>query len=206
MLNPRPDFPVKTGPLLVIDLESTCWEDQTTPAGEPQSVDNMEIIEIGCALATRSGELLDSASFMVRPVRFPHLSRFCTSLTGITQTMVDTAPIYTGATEALNRWLGQPASDFIWCSWGNYDRLHVEAQNRETGARPVFSHFPHLNLKRIWRLSTGQKKKNGLVNALAFHHLAFEGSPHRGVDDARNIVRLLPFIDWHRENNLLTRP
>jgi inhibitor of KinA sporulation pathway (predicted exonuclease) len=40
-------------PLLIIDLEATCWEYRQTPNGEAQSNDNMEIIEIGCALATR---------------------------------------------------------------------------------------------------------------------------------------------------------
>ena len=45
----------------------------------------MEIIEFGCALATRAGELLDSMSFLVRPAKNPQLSEFCTTLTSITQ-------------------------------------------------------------------------------------------------------------------------
>ncbi len=56
--------------LLVVDLEATCWERRTTPSGEPQAVHNMEIIEFGCALATRDGKLLDSRSFLVREQRF----------------------------------------------------------------------------------------------------------------------------------------
>lgn len=39
-----------------------------------------------------------------------------------------------------------------------------------------------------------QKKQNGFAHVLAFHGLAIEGQHHRGVDDARNIVRLLPFM------------
>ena len=34
-------------PLLVVDLEATCWESRRAPNGEPQSVTNMEIIEFG---------------------------------------------------------------------------------------------------------------------------------------------------------------
>lgn len=191
--------------LLVVDLESTCWED-LNPEGKRQDVDSMEIIEIGCALATRDGQLLKSASFLVKPTRFPQLSDFCTALTGITQSMVDEAPTYPEAIEALNKWLGELSDEFIWCSWGNYDRRHVEAQNQQTGSRPAMSRYPHLNLKRIWRRTTGQKQKNGLANALAFHDLTFEGSHHRGVDDARNIVRLLPFMDWSLEAELLANP
>ena len=193
-------------PLLVLDLEATCWENRTTPAGEPQSVWNMEIIELGCALATRSGTILESRSFLVRPSRFPDLSRFCTELTGITQDMVDSAPAYPEAIQELNDWLGSPADDFIWCSWGNYDRLHLEAESETHKVAPTLMQSPHLNLKRIWRRTTGQKRKNGLSHALAFHDLAFEGHLHRGVDDACNMVRLLPFMDWKLEPELLTYP
>jgi len=195
-----------TDRILTIDLEATCWEDQVAPDGQPQSVHNMEIIEIGCASATRDGVLLDSSSFLVRPTRYPKLSTFCQSLTGITQDMADAAPTFPEAINALNHWLGQPADSFIWCSWGNYDRLHLEAESETHKVAPTLMQSPHLNLKRIWRRTTGQKRKNGLSHALAFHDLAFEGHLHRGVDDACNMVRLLPFMDWKLEPELLTYP
>ena len=193
-------------PLLVVDLEATCWENRQSPSGEPQSVQNMEIIEFGCALATRSGELLDSRSFLVRPTWAPELSEFCTSLTSISQTMVEAAPDYSGATRQLDSWSGDLSGAFIWCSWGNYDRLHILADSAKHGCAPALLKYPHLNLKRIWRRSTGQKRKNGLAHALRYHHLGFEGHHHRGVDDARNMVRLLPFMDWTLEPELLTWP
>ena len=192
--------------ILVVDLEATCWEDQKTPDGEGQGIHNMEIIELGCALATRQGKLLDTGSFLVRPIRNPALSSFCTELTGITQEMVDEAPAFPGAVQAMNAWLGDLPDDLIWCSWGNYDRLHLEAQSLLDGAQPAILARPHLNLKRIWRRTTGQKKRNGLASALVFHDLAFEGSQHRGVDDARNITRLLSFMKWSLEPELLTLP
>ncbi|MCE0760081.1 exonuclease domain-containing protein [Marinobacter sp. G11] len=100
--------------ILVVDLEATCWENQTTPAGDAQSVHIMEIIEIGCALATRQGELLDARSFLVRPTRHPILSDFCTELTGITQSMVEGAPALSEAIEAMNAWLGDLPNELIW--------------------------------------------------------------------------------------------
>jgi inhibitor of KinA sporulation pathway (predicted exonuclease) len=45
-----------------------------------------------------------------------------------------------------------------------------------------------------------------MAHALEFHGLALEGHHHRGVDDARNMVRLLPFMDWTLEAELLTPP
>jgi hypothetical protein len=43
-----------------------------------------------------------------------------------------------------------------------------------------------------------------MAHALEFHGLALEGHHHRGVDDARNMVRLLPFMNWTLEAELLT--
>ncbi|WP_323753276.1 3'-5' exonuclease [Marinobacter sp.] len=192
--------------ILVVDIEATCWEDQKTPDGEGQGIHNMEIIEIGCALTNRQGDLLDTQSFLVRPTRNPVLSDFCTDLTGITQSMVDAAPTLPEAIGAMNAWLGDLPDDFIWCSWGNYDRLHLEAQSLLDGAQPGILARPHLNLKRIWRRTTGQKSKNGFAHALAFHGLEFEGHHHRGVDDARNMARVLPYMDWSLEPELLTPP
>lgn len=164
----------------------------------------MEIIELGCALANRQGELLDAHSFLVRPTRYPVLSEFCTQLTGITQPMVDAAPTLPDAIEAMNAWLGDLPNSFIWCSWGNYDRLHLEAQSQMDGACPIILSHPHLNLKRIWRRTTGQKRKNGFAHALDFHGLEFEGHHHRGVDDARNMARVFPYMNWSLEPELLT--
>jgi len=117
--------------------------------------------------------------------------------------VINAAPPYLEVVRALDEWLGQPAESLVWCSWGNYDWHHIRAESEAHGISPGFMAWPHLHLKRIWRRSTGQKKKTGLASALAFHNLAFEGRPHRGVDDARNIVRLLPFMDWKLEPELL---
>ncbi len=193
-------------PLLVVDLEATCWENRRAPNGEPQSVTNMEIIEFGCVLATRHGRVLDSRSFLVRPTWSPRLSQFCTALTGIEQSMVDDAPTFPEVVGQLDNWLGERAQSFIWSSWGNYDRLHILADSKKHNVAPDFMLSPHLNLKRIWRRTTGQKRKNGLAHALAYHHLEFKGHHHRGVDDARNMVRLLPYMDWSLEAQLLTHP
>lgn len=78
--------------LLIVDLEATCWENHIAPSGARQSVDEMEIIEFGCVIATRAGKVLDKRSFLVRPRVNPELSPFCQQLTTISQAMVDAAP------------------------------------------------------------------------------------------------------------------
>ena len=182
---------------LIIDLEATCWEGMVTPEGVRQSVDTMEIIEVGCAVGTESGALLDSASFIIRPTEMPELSTFCTSLTSITQEMVDAAKTLSMTANDIDDFIAQFNDLAGWCSWGDYDRRMFEAQTERLGIQLDLLSLPHVNLKKLWAASTGHsKKRSGLMNALQRHGLAFEGHLHRGVDDARNMVRLLPFVDW----------
>jgi len=192
-------------PMLVVDLEATCW-DSATPEGQRQSIHHMEIIEIGCALANRSGAVLDVRSFIVRPERQPMLSAFCTELTHITQAMVDKAQPLQVVVEQMNAWLEGCGTDLHWCSWGNYDLNHLTAQCALDNVDSRLLHLPHLNLKKLWRRTTKQRKKTSLASALAFHDLAFDGQPHRGIDDARNIARLLPFLNWSLADELISKP
>jgi len=182
--------------LLIVGLEATCWENHIAPSGCRQSVDEMEIIEFGCVIATRSGEVLDKRSFLVRPRVNPELSPFCQQLTMISQAMVDATPLFTAVVPEIDAWLSQWPGLTYWASWGNYDRRHIEAQSMREGVMPDFMRLLHLNLKTIWKNTTGERKRNGLGSALKYHNLAFEGQPHRGIDDACNMARLLPGMDW----------
>ncbi|WOD11542.1 3'-5' exonuclease [Pseudomonas sp. NyZ704] len=194
-------MPDEHSPLLVVDLEATCWE-SATPEGEPQSIHNMEIIEIGCVLTNRQGAVRDKRSFIVRPERQPVLSAFCTELTHITQAMVDSAQTLPNVIEEMNTWLDGTGPDLLWCSWGNYDLNHLTAQCTLDNADSKLLNLPHLNLKKLWRRTTKQRKKTSLASALGFHGLTFDGQPHRGIDDARNIARLLPFLNWSLADGL----
>ena len=192
-------------PVLVVDLEATCW-DASTPEGGAQSIHTMEIIEIGCVLSNRSGDVLDTRSFIVRPERQPILSEFCIALTQITQAVVDNAPPLKDVIDQMNAWLEGTETVALWGSWGNYDLNQLAAQCALDSADSQLLQLPHLNAKKLWRRTTRQRKKTSLAQALAYHDLEFDGQPHRGVDDARNIARLLPFLDWSLMDELLSQP
>ena len=192
-------------PVLVVDLEATCW-DASTPEGGAQSIHTMEIIEIGCVLSNRSGDVLDTRSFIVRPERQPILSKFCIALTQITQAVVDNAPPLKDVIDQMNAWLEGTETVALWGSWGNYDLNQLAAQCALDSADSQLLQLPHLNAKKLWRRTTRQRKKTSLAQALAYHDLEFDGQPHRGVDDARNIARLLPFLDWSLMDELLSQP
>lgn len=174
-------------PVVVIDLEATCWK------GE-QTIEQMEVIEFGCVLADVDGNIYDQFETFVRPVERAELTDFCTELTSIRQADVDIAPVYCQAVELVDAWLWELPKSAIWASWGNYDRRQLLVEKDRHGCAPSFMRFPHVNAKKLWRKTTGHIPC-GLLSALAYHKMDFEGRHHRGISDAQNITRLLPKID-----------
>jgi inhibitor of KinA sporulation pathway (predicted exonuclease) len=53
------------------------------------------------------------------------------------------------------------------------------------------------NLKSKFSHALDIKKKLGLTQALQHLDLAFSGVHHRGIDDARNIARIVRFVCTH---------
>lgn len=172
---------------LVLDLEATCCNQGTIKRHE------MEIIEIG-AVIVESQELrvLNEFQTFIRPVRHPILTDFCQSLTSITQLQVDQAPSYKKAIVHLQEWLS-PYPHAIFGSWGDYDRNQFK-QDSKFHKVPFPIALPHVNLKQQFSESQGLSERYGMAQALQLAGIPLEGTHHRGIDDARNIAKLLPFI------------
>lgn len=67
----------------------------------------------------------------------------------------------------------------------------------EVGAVMTDARYPfedHLNLKRRFTERMGLRKPEGMRGALRRVGLPLEGTHHRGIDDARNLAGLLPYI------------
>lgn len=172
---------------LVLDLEATCCEDQRFPTHE------METIEIGAVMVDGASlEPISEFQTFIRPVRHPVLTTFCTELTGIQQRDVDQAPVYVEALETFQGWLCD-YPNFLFCSWGDYDRKQIEQDS-------LFHRVPypigaaHCNIKKQFSKVHGLSKKHGMSQALALCGLTLEGRHHRGIDDARNMARMMPWI------------
>ncbi|WP_354674319.1 3'-5' exonuclease [Cupriavidus alkaliphilus] len=172
-------------PVLVVDLEATCSEDMSTW--------DMEIIELGCCWVAQEGIVLDRFQSFVRPAVNARLTEFCSSLTGIQQADVDSAPPFPVAAEMLRQFVERhqgPGSN--WASWGAYDRRQLERDSVRHGiAEPIA--LPHVNLKQSFAKQQRIGKQVGVTRALTLTNLAFEGNHHRALDDALNIARLLPW-------------
>ncbi len=169
---------------LIIDLEATCSNDGVVPRHE------MEIIEIGAVIQnSHTFEIESEFQAFVRPVRHPELTEFCTELTGITQDNVASAPLFAESLEEMKNWM-YAFDDAIFCSWGDYDRKQFmqDCSYHQLGY-PFRS--GHKNLKAQFSQSFGLKKKLGITDALRYLGLEFDGSHHRGLDDAKNIARVV---------------
>ena len=170
---------------LVIDLEATCSNDGSVPKHE------MEIIEIGAVMvAAKDLEPVDEFQTFIKPVRHPALTEFCTELTSIAQADVANAPAFPVAIEALRTWMDRFA-DVLFCSWGDYDRKQFRMDCSHHKVPYPFGP-DHLNIKRAFAKRQCLPKSVGMAQALRRVGLPLNGTHHRGIDDARNIARLLP--------------
>jgi len=172
---------------LVIDLEATCCDLKTIARHQ------MEMIEIGAVMVdTKTLKVVREFQTFIKPIRYPLLTDFCRELTKITQENVDNAPLFPEAINNFKQWLYQ-YDKFIFCSWGDYDRKQFE-QDCQYHKIPYPIKGGHINLKKEFSQSQNLPKKLGMKQALEYVNLTLEGTHHRGIDDARNIAKLLPFI------------
>jgi inhibitor of KinA sporulation pathway (predicted exonuclease) len=169
---------------LIIDVEATCSNQGEVPRHE------MEIIEIGALIqSSRTFEIESEFQTLVRPRRHPQLTEFCIELTGIEQHEVAAAPPFALALEAMKEWM-YTFDDTLFCSWGDYDRNQFIQDCEYHGIGYPFR-SGHLNLKLEFSRSVNLRKKLGLAEAVRHLGLKFDGSHHRGLDDARNIAQIV---------------
>ncbi len=172
---------------LVLDLEATCCDQETIKRHQ------MEIIEIGAVMvAAQDLTVIDEFQTFIKPIRYPILTPFCKSLTSITQEQVAQAPGYVEAIALLKQWLSN-YSNVVFGSWGDYDRNQFKQDSKFHNV-PFPIAYPHVNLKQLFSEVQGLPKRYGMAEALQLAGIALEGTHHRGIDDARNIAKLLPFI------------
>ncbi len=173
--------------ILVVDIESTCWEGDIPPTEES------EIIEIGiCVLDLPSQKRIEKRSILVRP-EYSKVSPFCTKLTTLTQEQVDSGVTFREACRILRKEYNSKKR--TWASYGDYDRRKFERQciDRKMG----YPFGPtHINVKNLFALKYGFQREPGMAQALQEASLPLEGVHHRGGDDAWNIACLLQKILW----------
>jgi inhibitor of KinA sporulation pathway (predicted exonuclease) len=178
----------KLDKIIVIDLEATCWE------GDPPAGETSEIIEIGlCVLDVATGQREPARALLVKP-RHSTLSPYCQKLTTITPEMLKDGLDFADACRILREeYLSETRT---WASYGDYDRIMMAAQCDSWNIPYPFGRS-HINVKNLFALQNGLEKEVGLQKATALLGLPFEGTIHRGMDDAWNIAAVLDRVLLH---------
>ena len=166
---------------IVFDLEATCWEEKHKHVSE--------IIEIGAVKINEKKQIVDEFNAFIKPVLQPKLSDFCKQLTSIEQSDVDDAQRFTDVVENFKNWIGIPGNDYFLCSWGFYDKKQL-IKDSELHNLPTTWLEKHISVKHQHQILANLDKSVGLGRALKLENLEFDGIPHRGIDDARNIAKI----------------
>ena len=172
----------KLDEILVVDVESTCWD------GAPPDGEESEIIEIGlCVVAVGTLTRSSKHSILVKPDR-SSISEFCSNLTTLRTEMFVDAGSFADACRRLRKEFA--ARDCLWASWGDYDRRQFGRCCEASNVGYPFG-ISHLNVKTLSAISLGLPHEVGLDAACQKLGIEMEGTHHRGDDDAWNIAGVL---------------
>ena len=170
---------------LVIDIESTCDDNDAF------TKEMMEVIELGAVLINSDLDLIGEFNSFVKPVIRTKLTDFCTKLTTIKQSDVDAAPSLEEALQSLFDFCDEHG-EFTFLSWGGfyYRQIKREAISKNIN-NPMIG--KNINYKENYKKLTGRKARE-LGNTVKDLGLTFEGTAHRGIDDAKNIYQIIKKI------------
>ncbi|XP_041603447.1 ERI1 exoribonuclease 2 isoform X2 [Vulpes lagopus] len=189
--------------LIVIDFESTCWND-----GKHHQ--SQEIIEFPAVLLnTSTGEIESEFHAYVQPQEHPVLSEFCMELTGIKQAQVDEGVPLRICLSQFCKWIQKiqqqkkiifatgisdlSNSEVKLCAfvtWSDWDLgvcLEYECKRKQL-LKPMFLNS-WIDLRVTYKIFYRRKPK-GLSGALQEVGIEFLGREHSGLDDSRNTAML----------------
>src|SRR3954449_6753697 len=155
--------------ILVIDLESTCWEGPP-PAGQVSEIIEIGLVVVDVATLTRG----EKRSILVKPVK-SEVSEFCTRLTTLTADHLKDAGTLADAAKILKKEFA--SQDRLWASWGDYDRRQFERVCRESDVAYPFG-ISHLNVKTLFAVTHGLDHEIGMDAACQRLGLPLEGTHH----------------------------
>jgi len=202
---------------LVLDVEATCLPG--TDFHWPNEIIEWPVcllkwVDKGAnGMAGTLQKVAEFRSF-VKPTWRPRLSPFCVSLTGITQDQVDDAPHFPEVASKFSAFLahhglihpvtGERLLRFSWCTDGPFDIRDFVVKQCFISNIPMPSWIrgdvidvrkvviSELNGAHTSTSAMPRRFSPNIENQLLFLDLGpFEGRQHSGIDDTRNIARII---------------
>jgi inhibitor of KinA sporulation pathway (predicted exonuclease) len=172
---------------VVIDFEATC--------DEPYNPDPQEIIEFP-AVVVDPGGAQDAAEFhtYMRPVAHPRLTPFCAKLTGIAQVTVSAAPTFPEVMQQFEEWWSTTGGDdalVVVCGdWDLASLLPRQCAQHRLAVPAWADQWANLKKLYAWNFRHASDRA-GLPEVASALGVGLVGRLHSGIDDARNIARVL---------------
>ncbi|THH28061.1 hypothetical protein EUX98_g6125 [Antrodiella citrinella] len=182
--------------LLVLDFEATCGDAIRMP----------EIIEFPTLLYNWKEDKVDATFHeYVRPIENPTLTPFCTSLTGIEQHTVDAADSFPDVWTRFQAFLKEHGvydrpEDYSFITCGNWDlrtmlpkqlEFSESAHGLDASGALAAPYNDWINLKAAFRKHKQLRHDRDMASMLKLLKLELEGRHHSGIDDCRNILRII---------------
>jgi len=203
---------------LVLDVEATCIKG--SGFDWPNEIIEFPICLLRWTDKSVGGqpghlEVVDEFRSFVKPTWRPQLSEFCTNLTGITQSQIDRAPHFPKVLEMLSAFLvkhnlidphtGKRLVRFCWCSDGPFDirdfvvkQCHISKVSMPDWMGDVIdvrigvATFMNTQNGDIKSSSSRRCRSLNITSQLKVLGLPpFQGRRHSGIDDTRNIARIV---------------
>ena len=179
--------------IAVLDFEATC-DNKDSDSGWDQSTP--EIIEFPVALVCiETAQVIDIFHYFVQPTVQPTLTPFCTELTSIRQDQLDGQPTITEVLSLFCQWINTHKLTPENCcvlTCGDWDlrRMWSKQVSICSGlvTPPLFKQW--INIKKVF-LSEMGIKPTGMLSMLQHLNLEHIGRHHLGLDDVKNIARLV---------------
>ncbi|KAK9352344.1 ribonuclease H-like domain-containing protein [Lipomyces doorenjongii] len=200
--------------ILCLDIEATFDGDKSF------NQETHEVIELPCILVDiEEGGIIDEFHTFVRPSVQPQLTKECIALTGITQDDIDNAPTFAEAIHLLdnfmkkhsdklhpppqigspppNGWPGLGPRNYVWVTDGHADIerfLCLRSCHINRIRLPAYMSGRYIDMKLLFKTHFKERGFRRLPDMLARWGLSFEGREHSGLQDARQVARIMLFM------------
>jgi len=180
--------------ICVLDFEATC--DSNKSNFDKSQIEIIEFPSLLYKLDSTNKKLEKIGEFheYVKPVMHPILSDFCTQLTGIKQETINKADIFENVFKRHFLWLKSNVKNFdeftfLTCgAWDLKIQLPPELNNKKIKNKEEYKYF--INIKDEFEYFY-KRKIGGMDQMLNYMKLTLDGHHHSGIDDCRNISKIL---------------
>jgi inhibitor of KinA sporulation pathway (predicted exonuclease) len=162
--------------LICLDFEATAW----------WGTAEHEIIEFPSVVVDIAKKrIVDRLEQFVRPTRNPKVSKFCRKLTTITQAQVNSGISFKEALAKHMQFMAKYPNSIL-VTHSDWDLKTMLPSDCALNKVPLPEQYEQwIDIQKVVPC-----EKKGLSNMVKYFGLEFSGTPHRGIDDSRNIARI----------------